>query len=104
VNKSPKLDGETMLLDEVRSQGRRFLLNRPVEVKIANSVDGWSFESKPLSILAFGRSKQEAFDSFAEDFAVLWDAIAESPSESLARDAVAVKRAFQQLVVSVAEE
>jgi hypothetical protein len=94
----------TVFLDEVRSQGRRFRLNQPVRIAVTNSADGWCYESKPLAILAFGRSKQQAQDSFAEDFAVLWDAIAQTPDESLTGDAIAVKRAFHEIVESVSAE
>ena len=93
-----------LLLPEVRSQGRRFQLNRPVRIEVTNSVDGWCYESKPLAILAFGKSKQQAQDSFTEDFAVLWDAIAQARDESLTGDAISVKRAFLELVGTVAKE
>src|ERR1700734_4064325 len=91
-------------LNEVRSQGRLFGLNHPVRIEVTNSVDGWCYESKPLAILAFGKSKQQAQDSFTEDFAVLWDAIAQAPDESLTGDAIAVKRAFHEIVESVSAE
>jgi hypothetical protein len=95
---------DSLLLDEVRSQGRLFRLKHPVRIEVRNLADGWCYESKTLAILAFGRSEQEARDSFNEDFAVLWDAIAQAPDESLTGDAIAVKDAFQQLVGTVVRE
>ncbi len=93
-----------LLLNEIRSQGRRFHLNRPVRVEVTGSANGWCYESKPLAILAFGKSKQQAQDSFTEDFGVLWDAIAQTPDASLTGDAISVKRAFLELVATVAKD
>ena len=93
-----------LCLNEVRSQGRRFKLNHPVRIEVTNSVEGWCYESKPLAILAFGKSKQQAQDSFTEDFGVLWDAIAQARDESLTGDAISVKRAFLELVATVAKD
>jgi len=104
----PNVDAERhacpLALDEIRSQGRLFRLNRPLQIKMTNFGSGWCYESKLLAILAFGRSKQEVLDSFMEDFSVLWDAIAQAPDESLTIDAIAVKHAFQQLVRAVTAE
>ena len=95
-----------VILDEIRSRGRIFLFNQPLQIEVSRFGGGWCYESKPLAILAFGRSKREVHDSFTEDFSVLWDAIAEAPDESLTRDAmtrdaIAVKHALQQLVSSL---
>jgi hypothetical protein len=98
IEKSP------LVLRKIRSQGRIFLLNQPLEIEVSRFEGGWCYESTPLAILAFGKTKQQALHSFTEDFLVLWDAIAEAPDESLTKDAVAVKRAFQQLVSAAATE
>jgi hypothetical protein len=87
-----------LLLSEIRSQDRLFRLNQPLRIEVSSFLGGWSYESKPLSILAFGRSRQEALASFMEDFSVLWDAIAQAPDEALTVEAIAVKYAFRQLV------
>jgi len=91
-------------LNEIRSQGRLFRLSQPLRIEVSSFLGGWSYESKPLSILAFGKSRQEALDSFMEDFSVLWDAIAQALDEALTVDAIAVKQAFRQLVRDLTPE
>lgn len=95
---------EALFLDEVRSQGRCFLLTHPLQIESTSSQEGWCYEFKPLAILAFGKSRQEALDSFTEDFGVLWGAIAQAPDASLTADAIAVKQAFERLVETVTTE
>jgi len=93
-----------LVLQEIRTQGRTFLLNQPIRIEVSRFGGGWCYESKPFAILAFGKSTQEVLDSFAEDFSVLWGAIGEAPDESLTMDAIAVKHAFQQFVRTVTTE
>jgi hypothetical protein len=90
-------------LNEITYRDRTFRLTHPLRIEVSNLLDGWCYESKPLAILAFGRSRQDALVSFKEDFAVLWDAIAQAPEESLTMDAVAVKYAFRAVVEAVVE-
>src|ERR1700722_16664286 len=100
----PVEEPATEALKKIRSQGRIFVLNQPLQIEVSRFVDGWCYESKPFAILAFGRSRREALDSFTEDFSVLWDVTAQAPDESLTIDAIAVKRAFQRLVRAVTAE
>ncbi len=93
-----------LVLHEIRTQGRTFHLNQPIEIEVSRFGGGWCYESKPFAILAFGKSTQEVLDSFTEDFSVLWGAIAQAPDESLTMDAIAVKHAFQQFVRTVTTE
>lgn len=94
----------TLFFSEIRSQGRVFHLNPLLQIDSSNLDGYWCYESKPLSLCAFGTSRQEALDSFMEDFSVLWDAIAQAPDESLTGDAIAVKHTFQKLVGAVTPE
>jgi hypothetical protein len=92
------------VLQEVRCHGRLFRLHQLLQVEVSSFAGGWCYESKPLTILAFGRTEQEALASFTEDFSVLWDAIVQAPDQSLTLDALAVKHAFQRLVRTVTQE
>jgi len=94
----------SVVLQEIRSQGRIFHLIQPLIIAVSRFGGGWCYESKPFAILAFGASKHDALDSFTEDFLVLWDAIAQAPEESLTEDAIPVKHAFQQLVRAITSE
>jgi hypothetical protein len=93
-----------LALGEVRCHGRLFRLNQPLLIEVSSFAGGWCYESKPLTILAFGRTKQGALASFTEDFSVLWDAMVQASDQSLTLDALAVKRAFQGLVRAVIQE
>lgn len=85
----------------IEAQGRIFHLNRPVRT-IRSYEDGtWWCIAQELGISAFGRTPDEAMDSFREDFAAFWDAIAQAPDEVLSTDALAAKRAFHDLVKAV---
>jgi hypothetical protein len=91
----------TITLRQIRASSRVFTLNAPLEIASFRQDDLWYYESKPLSMLSFGHSQDEALNSFHEDFAVLWDAIAQSPDEALTNGAVAVKRELHRIVRSV---
>jgi hypothetical protein len=70
-------------------------------VDISTEDGVWTCESAPLGILAFGASEDRALRSFAEDFAALWDHIAQAPDEELTRDAIRLKQALRDAVESV---
>jgi hypothetical protein len=98
-------EGQVVLtMQEIRSIGLTFRLNRPLRVLTSFKEDAWWCSSQELGISAFGRSQAEALDSFREDFAVFWEAIAQAPDDSLAADALAAKRAFHRLVEAVEAE
>jgi len=96
---------EEVAFVEVRALGRVFDLKNRVPVTIwCEGGDAWWCESKELRILAFGHSRSAALASFREDFAVLWEAIAQSADETLTSDAIQAKRAFHRIVRSVEVE
>jgi len=96
---------DIVALSELRALGRIFHLKNPIPVTISYEDDDvWWCELKELGIIAFGGSQAEALTSFCEDFAVLWEAIAQSADETLAKDAILVKHAFRRLVKVVEVE
>jgi hypothetical protein len=98
------LDDTRALVTEVQHNGRVFRL-KEVLVLARSAENGLIyFESEPLSILSYGRSPDEAIQSFCEDFAMMWDVIAEAPDDTLTQAAQKVKRTLKALVKSVAPE
>ncbi len=91
-------------LTEVRASGRIFRLNRPLSVTRFSENGMCYCEYKPLAITSFGRSYALAMQAFHEDFAALWDAIAEVGDDALTGDAIEVKKEFRNLVQSIVAE
>jgi hypothetical protein len=92
-------------LEEIPYNGKVFRLNAAIFVDLFEEEGGgWCCEYKDLSSLAFGATPQEAVHSFGEDFAVLWNEIAEAPNETLAPDAQQLKEILRSLVRAVEKE
>ena len=64
---------------EVREGGRIFRFNEPLYVNRFAKNGFIYLQNRSLSILSFGSSELDAVASFREDFAALWDCIAEAP-------------------------
>jgi hypothetical protein len=91
-------------IPEVRTAGKVFHLNKPISVSVTVENGYYQCESKPLGILSFGQTHQEAIRSFLEDFSMLWDVIAQSPDNGLTPDAIELKRRLLALVNVVIPE
>jgi len=61
------------------------------------------FTCKELKIVGFDLNRKEAFQSFCEDFAFIWDAIASEEYDKLADDAIAMKYKIKSCVSNVKE-
>ncbi len=86
---------------EIRYAGRRFRLKRRLWVRLDHENDVWYAENPAFGIIAYGDSIQEALNSFQEDFAVLWEEIAQAPNEELSAEARRVKESFREIVEAV---
>ncbi len=75
-----------------------FRLNEPILVSLSYEDGLWYCESKELSILSFGKSEEEALESFREDFSMMWEVVAQSADESLTPSAQRVKRAMRHAI------
>lgn len=87
------------------SFGRRlFQLKEAIQLGIEYEPDqGWVVvEYRPLSILSGAETLAGALESFREDFAMLWDTIAQESSEALSGDAKLLKKQMQQMVKHIA--
>ena len=77
-------------------------LKHPIAVTIEDKGEGLFVATHDqLEIQAFGPSRDEAKEAFAQEFIVLWREIAEEAAENLAPDALALKRKLRDLVAAV---
>jgi hypothetical protein len=58
-------------------------------------------EDATLGIIAYGDSREEVIREFSEEFAVLWDVIAQEEDNLLTQDALSLKRKLIKLVRKV---
>jgi hypothetical protein len=90
---------ETILLAEITCEGRTFLFNHPLPVRVVQGDGGWTCESpKDYHLLSYGQSRSEAESSFRHIFAYCWDDVACEDDERLAQGARNQKRALLALV------
>jgi hypothetical protein len=92
----------TITAPVLRFDNRCFTLRHPIEVEIVVESGMWVYKSSAFGIEAIGGSKHEAQESFVEDFAALFDHLAHEADELLTPEAIRVKNAFLDIVVSVA--
>jgi hypothetical protein len=99
----PRLTRYVIKLADVPFGGRVFRLKSPIDLDLYEQDGSWCCENKDFSSLTFGGTAQEAVYSFCEDFAVLWNEIANAPNEDLAPDAQRLKVILQSLIRAVEE-
>jgi hypothetical protein len=100
VGRSPQI---AVYFPDIKFERTIFRLNRPVELTLDRVDGGWTCEEQVFSLFGFGKSSMEAICSVFEDFAVLWDEIANVPDESLSEDAQRTKLTLLAFVKSVDE-
>jgi hypothetical protein len=86
---------------DLQDGGNVFHLRTPIQVEVAVENGLWHLESTTLGIVAAGPSREDALRSFTEDFAVLWEEIAQAPDGELTDDAIRLKYALRNIVESV---
>lgn len=78
-----------------------FCLRRAITLKTSREGGRWIHSYKPLGITAYGRTKLDALSAFTMELSSAWHWIAEQPDETLAPDALELKRKLISLVASV---
>jgi len=78
-----------------------FCLRRAITLKTTRESGRWIHSYNPLGITAYGRTKLDALSAFAMEVSSAWHWIAEQPDETLAPDALELKRKLISLVASV---
>jgi len=89
---------ETVFFTEITWEGRTFVFNHPLPVRVTQDEDGWTFESDEYRLMSYGDTRVEAESDFCFMFAECWDEIACEDDERLALGAVKQKRALLALV------
>ncbi|HCC58733.1 MAG TPA: hypothetical protein DEQ47_16035 [Solibacterales bacterium] len=82
---------------------RTFRLAQPLDLHVEYDRNWVVIESEILSIMAGADNLPDAIRSFAEDFSMLWDTIAEESDEGLSGDARSLKLQLRSIVRDVAQ-
>jgi hypothetical protein len=90
--------GKRMSVKGLRRRTRKFTFNRELDIRITQSEDGWHFDSDEPELFGFGRTPEEADESFCFCFAHSWDQIACEDDSKLDTDAQKLKRELLGLV------
>jgi len=81
--------------------GRTFHLRKPIDLTVRREA-GYSLVGyEPLGIEGYGDDKQQALESFADQFSATWDWIATARDSQLDADARQLKRKMLNLVALV---
>jgi hypothetical protein len=91
-------------LSDISAGGQNFVFNEPLMVALSRENGLWNCSAEKLSLFAFGNSREEAQRSFAQDFAMMWDLVAQSRDESLTSGAQRVKAELLKLVSSATRD
>ena len=86
---------------KIRAKGKLFHLAHPIACVIEKQDDLLFSEDANLGIIAYGDSREEVIREFSEEFAVLWDVIAQEEDNLLTQDALSLKRKLIKLVRKV---
>ena len=89
---------------EFIAEGKLFQLKIPIDVTVLFEDDSVVDKSSKFSITAFGSTRQDALQSFCEDFVVLYDHISHSASDALTASALSLKSSFLETVEEVVEQ
>ena len=76
---------------DIKFERTIFRLTRPFELTLQASDGGWLCTEEMFSLSGFGGTSVAAVCSVFEDFAVLWDEIAQAPDEELSDEAQRTK-------------
>jgi hypothetical protein len=79
-----------------------FGLRAPIDLDVREEGPYCLVEYEPLGLQGRGRDREEALDSFADQFRGAWEWIASADDPKLTEDARRLKRAMRSLVRSVA--
>lgn len=86
-------------LDSIYSDYRKFEFREPIELQLIQDEGVWSCEA--CGVISTGANPSEAALSFCEDFAVIWDEIAQAPDGSLSAAARSTKQCMLSKIKSV---
>lgn len=86
---------------EIEWQGRKFILSHEIACDVRKEDSLIIIEYEPLNIRVFSFSRDEAIESFNEEFALIWDIYAKEDDDNLTEDAKLLKRHLLTLVKEI---
>jgi hypothetical protein len=86
--------------DDIKFGRLTFKLTSPIELTLESVEGGWTCQEGELSLFGFGPTSVAAVLSVFEDFAVLWEEIAQAPDDALSADAIRLKGLLRSKVES----
>jgi hypothetical protein len=89
---------ETLVWDELSFDGKTYLFNKGLTIRVSQEDGGCSFSSDEYGLLGFGHTMKEAELSFCADFATQWEEIACEDDDRLTKGAIDLKHALLGLV------
>jgi hypothetical protein len=89
--------------DDIKFGRSTFVLASPIELTLEKVEGGWTCQADRFALFSFGPTGIAAVLSVFEDFAVLWQEIAEAPDDTLSEDAIRLKHLLQSEVKSITE-
>jgi hypothetical protein len=90
----------TQAVQQIITEGRRFHLREPIDLKVRHSGPYCFVGYAELEIEGYGKDEGEALESFADVFSATWQAYAEEDGR-LSQDARELKRRSRGLVGAV---
>ena len=101
----PRVDGHgqkfIVHFDDIKFGRLTFELTSPIELTLERVDGGWTCHETRLSLFGFGKTNVDAVLSVFEDFAVLWEEIAQAPDDALSDDAIRLKQLIHSQVKSL---
>jgi hypothetical protein len=85
----------------LKAKGRVFHLSHPVACVIEKQENLFFSEDDFLGIVAHGDSREEVIRGFSDEFATIWDGIAQEEDHNLTHDAQLLKKKLLELVRKV---
>lgn len=86
---------------ELKGKGRVFRLAHPIACVIDKQDDLFFSDDDFLGIVAWGNSREDVIHEYSEEFATLWDGIANEEDSRLTHDALHLKQKLLDLVRKV---
>ncbi len=91
----------TRSVTQILWEGRRFQLRRPIDLNVRRKGPYHFVGYRVVGIEGYGRSEQEALESFSDVFSATWDWIATTRDDQLGGEARELKKKLSDLVAQV---
>jgi len=79
-------------------KSNKYILRIPIGIQVENESNYYIFEYKPLNILAYGKTINEAESNFFEQFDILYHAIAKEEDNNLHESALQIKKLLMEFL------